>query len=248
MQCCRAVPVVAVFTLHFDCRGRGLDAISRPARRQHRPQRHDSGGMGRAIARRVEGAAPPGGAGRSRLRPKERFSSPRPSATTRRNPVAEKWGSYRAARRFAEFYLSLEVAVCLGRDGRPCSGSRSLTKGNRAFASTAAIRSLPETPATDGELVIAYFGMTGISTMTFEGKRLWTKDLGAYPMQADWGIDSSPVIFGDTVLVQCDNSRVIPFWSRLDKRTGDRNLARRPSGTVELVDSLRLEEQNGPSS
>jgi outer membrane protein assembly factor BamB len=77
-----------------------------------------------------------------------------------------------------------------------------------------------ETPVTDGELVIAYFGMTGIDCYDFDGKRLWTKDLGVYPMQADWGTGSSPVLYGDAVLVQCDNSKS-SFLVALDKRSGD---------------------------
>lgn len=76
-----------------------------------------------------------------------------------------------------------------------------------------------ETPATDGELVIAYFGMTGISCYDFNGKRLWSEDLGAYPMLAGWGTGSSPVIHGETVFVQCDNDQS-SFLVALDKRTG----------------------------
>jgi outer membrane protein assembly factor BamB len=77
-----------------------------------------------------------------------------------------------------------------------------------------------ETPATDGELVIAHFGNTGISCYNFDGTRLWTKDLGAYRMQADWGTGSSPVIQGDLVYVQCDNEES-SFLVALEKSTGN---------------------------
>jgi outer membrane protein assembly factor BamB len=77
-----------------------------------------------------------------------------------------------------------------------------------------------ETPATDGELVIAYFGNTGISCYDLDGKRLWTKDLGAFPTQANWGTGSSPVLYGDAVFVQCDNEQS-SFLVALDKRTGN---------------------------
>ena len=77
-----------------------------------------------------------------------------------------------------------------------------------------------ETPATDGELLIAYFGMTGISCYDFDGNRLWDKDLGALPMQAGWGTGSSPVIYGDAVFVQCDNDKS-SFLVALDKRSGN---------------------------
>ncbi|HLJ10446.1 MAG TPA: PQQ-binding-like beta-propeller repeat protein [Planctomycetaceae bacterium] len=77
-----------------------------------------------------------------------------------------------------------------------------------------------ETPATDGELLIAYFGMTGISCYDFDGNRLWDKDLGAFPTQAGWGTGSSPVIHADAVFVQCDNDKS-SFLVALDKRSGN---------------------------
>ena len=77
-----------------------------------------------------------------------------------------------------------------------------------------------ETPATDGERLIAWFGMTGISCYDFDGNRLWDKDLGAFPTQAGWGTGSSPVIYADAVFVQCDNDKS-SFLVALDKRTGN---------------------------
>lgn len=77
-----------------------------------------------------------------------------------------------------------------------------------------------ESPATDGEVVIAYFGMTGIAAYDFSGEQLWKQDLGAFPMQAGWGTGSSPVIHGETVFVQCDNEKQ-SFLVALDKRTGN---------------------------
>ena len=77
-----------------------------------------------------------------------------------------------------------------------------------------------ETPATDGQLLIACFGMTGISCYDFDGNRLWDKDLGAFPTQAGWGTGSSPVIHGDAVFIQCDNDKS-SFLLALDKRSGD---------------------------
>lgn len=77
-----------------------------------------------------------------------------------------------------------------------------------------------ETPATDGERLIAYFGMAGIYCYDLSGKLLWSKDLGTYPMQFDWGTASSPVIYGEAVYVQCDNDQA-SFLVALDKRSGD---------------------------
>lgn len=77
-----------------------------------------------------------------------------------------------------------------------------------------------ETPATDGERLIAYFGMTGLFCYDLEGKLLWKKDLGNYPTQLDWGSASSPVIHGDLAYVQCDNDKT-SFLVALDKKTGE---------------------------
>jgi len=77
-----------------------------------------------------------------------------------------------------------------------------------------------ETPATDGERLIAYFGMTGLYCYDLAGKLLWSKELGVFPTQFDWGTASSPIIFEGAVFVQCDNDKS-SFLVALDKRTGD---------------------------
>ena len=51
-----------------------------------------------------------------------------------------------------------------------------------------------ETPVTDGERVVAYFGMTGVYCYDLSGKLLWSKELGSFPTQMDWGTASSPVM------------------------------------------------------
>jgi outer membrane protein assembly factor BamB len=77
-----------------------------------------------------------------------------------------------------------------------------------------------ETPVTDGERVVAYFGMTGLYCYDMSGKLLWSKDLGSYPMQMGWGSGSSPVLYGDRIFIQCDNDKT-SFLVALDKKTGD---------------------------
>ena len=76
-----------------------------------------------------------------------------------------------------------------------------------------------ETPATDGQRLVAYFGMTGVYCYDLDGTLLWNVDLGAYPTQFGWGSGSSPVIHGDAVFIQCDNDQK-SFLVALDKHTG----------------------------
>jgi outer membrane protein assembly factor BamB len=76
-----------------------------------------------------------------------------------------------------------------------------------------------ETPATDGERIYAYFGMTGLFCYDLDGKQLWKADLGSYKMAAGFGTGSSPVCDGEHVYVQCDNEEK-SFLVAFDKKTG----------------------------
>ncbi len=66
------------------------------------------------------------------------------------------------------------------------------------------------TLATDGRHLVAFFGSEGLYCFDLDGKLLWQKDLGvldsAYYVvpDAQWEFGSSPVIYQDRVLVQCD--------------------------------------------
>lgn len=81
------------------------------------------------------------------------------------------------------------------------------------------------TPATDGKYVVAFFGSEGLYTYDTNGKLLWKKDLGAlnagwfYDPDYEWGTASSPIIWRNMVIVQCDiqeNSFIAAF----DIKTG----------------------------
>jgi len=66
------------------------------------------------------------------------------------------------------------------------------------------------TLATDGRYLVAFFGSEGLYCFDLDGKLLWQQDLGvlnsAYYVAPDaqWEFGSSPVIYRDRVLVQCD--------------------------------------------
>jgi len=69
------------------------------------------------------------------------------------------------------------------------------------------------TPATDGKVVIAYFGSEGLFAYSVDGKLLWKKDLGLqnagwfFDPDSEWGAGSSPVIYKNTVILQCDRQK-----------------------------------------
>ena len=73
------------------------------------------------------------------------------------------------------------------------------------------------TCATDGEVVIAFFGRGGVHAYDLSGKKLWSRDLGLF--EGPWGTAASPILFGDLVIQNCDAEDKSSIVG-LDKRTG----------------------------
>ena len=82
------------------------------------------------------------------------------------------------------------------------------------------------TPVTDGRIVVAWFGSEGIHAYDVNGVPLWHADLGRVDMGAydipsyEWGPASSPIIWGDLVILQCD-TQTDSFVLALDAETGE---------------------------
>ena len=74
-------------------------------------------------------------------------------------------------------------------------------------------------PVTDGEHVFAFFGSFGLYCLDVDGKVVWQADFG--PMQSlhGHGEGSSPVLHGDTLVINWDHEGK-SFALALDKRTG----------------------------
>jgi outer membrane protein assembly factor BamB len=81
------------------------------------------------------------------------------------------------------------------------------------------------TPATDGKNVIAFFGSQGLYCFDTNGKLIWKKDLGfldlgAYDApQYEWGTASSPIVYQNKVIIQCDTQKE-DFLLAVDLKTG----------------------------
>ncbi len=79
--------------------------------------------------------------------------------------------------------------------------------------------------ATDGKHVVAFFGSEGLFCYDMNGRMLWKKDLGVLDSgffmvpTAQWGFASSPVIFDNRVIVQCDVQKG-SFLASFDVKTG----------------------------
>jgi outer membrane protein assembly factor BamB len=81
------------------------------------------------------------------------------------------------------------------------------------------------TPVTDGRHIVVSFGSEGLYAYDFDGKLLWTRDLGTlnagwfYDPDYEWGIASSPIIWKNSVIVQCDIQKN-SFIAAFDVATG----------------------------
>jgi outer membrane protein assembly factor BamB len=74
-------------------------------------------------------------------------------------------------------------------------------------------------PATDGQVLVAHFGSRGVYGMTLDGEVLWTKNLGQMQTIRSFGEGSSPALAGDAVIITWDHEGP-SFIVALDKRTG----------------------------
>jgi outer membrane protein assembly factor BamB len=115
--------------------------------------------------------------------------------------------------------------LCLDRKTGKVLWERTAYKGvpkeKRHIKSTYA----SATPATDGRIVVTFFGSQGIYAYTLTGELLWKRDLGRFDVGAydapefEWGTASSPILYKDLVIVQCDQQKG-SFIAALDAKTG----------------------------
>jgi len=82
------------------------------------------------------------------------------------------------------------------------------------------------TASTDGNFVVVHFGSEGLYCYDFKGNLIWEKDMGlinpgffAVP-GIEWGYSSSPVIYKERIIVQCDIPKT-PYITLLDLKTGN---------------------------
>ena len=75
-------------------------------------------------------------------------------------------------------------------------------------------------PTTDGRRLYVSFGSRGIFCFDLEGKLLWDRDLGDMVTRFGWGEATSPVIHGESLIVNWDHEGD-SFLLVLDPETGD---------------------------
>ena len=83
--------------------------------------------------------------------------------------------------------------------------------GTNTWASPSAV--------TDGEVVCAFFGSSGLYCYDFDGRPLWETDLGDMRTKMTFGEGASPTLHGDLLIVPWDHEGQ-SFIAAFDKRTG----------------------------
>src|SRR5258706_4264879 len=99
---------------------------------------------------------------------------------------------------------------CLDRETGKIVWERVSYEGNPKTKRHTKSSQASSTPVTDGKHVVAFFGSEGLYTYDVNGKLLWKADLGIlnagwfYDPDYEWAVASSPIIYKNLVIVQCD--------------------------------------------
>jgi outer membrane protein assembly factor BamB len=130
-----------------------------------------------------------------------------------------KPGYYHADSVGADHLYALKVLAFDAKNGKPL-WERTVYDGvmydNRHSKNTYA----SSTMATDGKSVYAFFESAGLYVFDFDGKLLWKKSLGGIA-KAGMGPGTSPVIFEDLLILQCDQEMGDgSFIVALDRKDG----------------------------
>ena len=102
-------------------------------------------------------------------------------------------------------------------------------------------------PVTDGTTVFAVFGTGQLLALDRNGAVVWQRHLGKEysPFDIQWGHGSSPVLYGDTLMLLCDHPSA-SYLVALDTRTGkERWKADRGKGRVSYSTPLVVRGASG---
>jgi outer membrane protein assembly factor BamB len=75
------------------------------------------------------------------------------------------------------------------------------------------------TPAADSERVYVVFGSSVLAALDFKGTLLWRKEI--VPYKFDVAVSSSPVLYQDTVLLQCDQVKGFSRLLAFERKSGE---------------------------
>ena len=99
-------------------------------------------------------------------------------------------------------------------------------------------------PTTDGQRLYVSFGSRGIFCYSLDGELLWKTDLGDMQTRYGWGESVTPVIHGDSLVINWDQE-VGSFITCLDAATGDRKWTTARPGEVTSWNTPMITEHDG---
>ncbi len=73
------------------------------------------------------------------------------------------------------------------------------------------------TPVSNGKLVVVWHSSAGLHCYDFDGKRVWSRDLGEFTHM--WGYGSSPILHDDSILLNCGPGKRT-FLTAINLKTG----------------------------
>jgi outer membrane protein assembly factor BamB len=137
------------------------------------------------------------------------------------DPAADNWqkGFFQGERKPDAAEISWKV-LCYDRDTGRLLWEQTAVRKKPVNARHTKNSYASQTPVTDGTHVYAFFGDQGIYCYDFQGKLIWSQDLGNFTMRNGWGTASSPVLYKDLVIQTCDQETGQSFIVALDKRNG----------------------------
>lgn len=123
--------------------------------------------------------------------------------------------------------------LCLDRDTGKVLWERTVYEGTMYDSRHAKASYASPTPVTDGKTVYFYFGTEGLYAFDFSGNLKWKTSMEKIGSQSV-GIGTSPILYGNLVLIQADNedgadSCLVAF----DKKSG-KEAWRTPRKNVEI--------------
>lgn len=116
--------------------------------------------------------------------------------------------------------------MCFSKSDGRLKWEQNANKAKPAVKRHAKSSHANSTVATDGKHVVAFFGSEGLYCYSNTGEPIWKVDLGMldsgwfYDPGYQWGFGSSPLIYKDRVIVQCDIQGK-SFVAALDLETGN---------------------------
>ncbi|REK06010.1 MAG: pyrrolo-quinoline quinone [Planctomycetota bacterium] len=110
--------------------------------------------------------------------------------------------------------------LCFEADSGERLWERQFWATGRTLSHPSSANAAP-TPASDGELIFAFFSSNDLACLDLDGNLRWFRGLAHDFPQAgnDVGMSSSPVVIGDTLVAQVENQGD-SFATGIDKNTG----------------------------